>query len=196
MTSVPEPPPSTLATRYGADVQPLDLAQRMAMRRSLAERTVQVGLALLGVDRASYRARVLPIDTRHHRFVLMLDVDAGFCPRQAGQLLQRRSVEACLQDLARARYRVTLDAVYWRGANPAMGLVDETVDGGSDIAARNSSSAAAVGPAGWDVQVSEEERQALFDAVQSGLALPPLLIDDELYRTGPAPLDERPDRQS
>ena len=192
MTSVPGPPTSTLATRHGADAQPLDLGQRMALRRSLAERAVQVGLALLGVERASYRARAVPIDARHHRFVVTLDVDAGFCPRQSGRPLRRRAVEAFLQDLARGRYRVTFDAVYWRGASPALGLDDESGEGGSVL--RDPRSAAGTGPAAWDVQVSEEERQALLDAVQGGLALPPLLIDDETYRTGPAPLEDRPDK--
>lgn len=186
MTLKPDPASSTVPTLHGGAPRPLDLAERMALRCNLAERAVQIGLALVGVSRSSYRARTVPIDARHHRFLVALDVSPEFRPVHTGRELGRDGLEAWLQDVARQRYRVIFDAVYWRGNGaPPLGLRDElsSLTGAGRVSADTA-------PA-WDVQVSDEERQALLDAVQRGMALPPLIVDDDVYQTGPAPLESR-----
>lgn len=186
MNVPPEPSPSTLPTEHGVAPQPLDLVQRMALRRNLADRAVQIGLALVGVTRSSYRARAVPIDARHHRYLVALDVSPDFAPAQEGRALTRSALEAWLQEVARQRYRVIFDAIYWRGVSEALSLGDDV----RTMTSSRSDAGDVLAP--LDVHVSEEERMALLDAVQRGMALPPLVVDDDIYRTGPAPLEPGP----
>ncbi len=172
-----EPTPETVIPA-AQRMRAMDLPQRMAFRRELAEQAVREVLGELGVAPVQYRLRVLPLDARHHRYLLTLDVAADLAPQAAGRALQPFEVEACLCRHAREHYALAFDGIYWRTHPQA------------PVPARRPAprpSARAM-PRAWEL-VSEEEKEALMEAIRAGTERPVLHVGDRAYSTDMAPLD-------
>lgn len=156
----------------------MDLPQRMAFRRELAEQAVREVLRELGVAPAQYRFRVMPLDARHHRYLLTLDVAADLAPRVAGRVLQPFEVEAWLCRHAREHYALAFDGIYWRTSQEAPAQARRPAPRPVSLAI----------PRAWEL-VSEEEKEALMEAIRAGTERPVLHVGDLAYSTDRAPLD-------
>lgn len=161
----------------------MDLEERKAFRRELIDQVIRESLRSMAVPTDHFRLRLMPVDARHHRFIAMLDVAREFEPRHAGRVCELEAVEVLICQGAWERFGLTIEGIYWRvgartGSQPH-GLV------------RSTSSAPAVGTERrpWQL-VSEEEKQALMDAIRLGNEMPVLHVGDWEYQTDMTPLDE------
>lgn len=158
----------------------MNLEERMAFRRELAEQVVRESLQALGVPATDYRLRLMPLDPRHHRYIVMLDVASGFAPSLRGQACTESEVESRIRRNAYERYGLSLEGIYWRADAQQQATFER----------RSSSSAPAQeGLRPWEL-VSDEEKQALMEAIREGSELPVLHVGDLEYLTDLAPLEE------
>ncbi len=155
----------------------MDLEERKAFRRELLDRVIRESLLDLEVGSGMYRLRIMPLDMRHHSFVAMIDVGRHFQPRHAGRAWDDPETESWIRKRAYERFGLQLEAIYWRtGATPE---------------SARSPTLAAAGPAHPHYQlVSEEEKQALMEAIRQGSELPVLHVGDWEYQTDMAPLED------
>lgn len=154
----------------------MDLEERKAFRRELLDRVIRESLLALEVAAGMYRLRTMPLDARHHRFVAMIDVGRHFQPRRAGRAWDDPETEHWIRQRAYERFGLLLEAIYWRT--------------GDALTPSRSTTVAATGPTHPYYQlVSEEEKQALMEAIRQGNELPVLHVGDWEYQTDMAPLD-------
>ena len=83
--------------------------QRMA-QRELLYAVVRDAMVRAGVLSSSYKFKVLSLDSRGRKFMVMVDLDAD----QAGKSLQFAEIEALIAQSAKSRYEIIVTAVYWR----------------------------------------------------------------------------------
>jgi hypothetical protein len=162
----------------------MDLEERKAFRRDLVDQVIREGLLSFAVTSAQYRLRLMPVDARHHRFVAMLDISRDFEPRRKGQLCELEAVELEIRQSARERFGLALEGVYWRAGAARPGL-----DQRGPARDAPPALATAAGHRPWQL-VSEEEKQALMEAIRDGGELPVLHVGDWEYQTDMMPLDE------
>ncbi|MDP3702149.1 MAG: hypothetical protein Q8R72_14730 [Hylemonella sp.] len=157
----------------------MDLEERKAFRRELLDQVIRESLLALEVENGMYRLRLMPLDTRHHRFVAMIEVGRGFQPRRGGRAWDDPETENWIRKCAYERFGLLLEAIYWRS-------------GAAAAATRSAATLAAAGPTHPHYQlVSEEEKEALMKAIRQGSELPVLHVGDWEYQTDMAPLGER-----
>ena len=155
----------------------MDLEERKAFRRELLDRVIRESLQDLEVTTGMYRLRIMPLDMRHHSFVAMIDVGRHFQPRHAGRAWDDPETESWIRKRAYERFGLQLEAIYWRS--------------GASLETLPSSTLATAGPVHPHYQlVSEEEKQALMQAIRQGSELPVLHVGDWEYQTDMAPLDD------
>ena len=83
--------------------------KRYARREQLYV-AIREAMTRAGVLSASYKFKVLSVDQAGDQFLVMMDVTQAFGPT-AGQLTD---IEALIVQNARARFEITVPAVYWR----------------------------------------------------------------------------------
>ncbi len=155
----------------------MDLEERKAFRRELLDRVIREVLQDLEVTAGMYRLRIMPLDMRHHCFVAMIDVGRHFQPRHAGRAWDDPETESWIRKRAYERFGLQLEAIYWRS--------------GASLETSRSSTLATAGPVHPHYQlVSEEEKQALMEAIRQGSERPVLHVGDWEYQTDMAPLDD------
>lgn len=162
----------------------MSLEERMAFRRELAEQVVHESLQELAVPATQYSLRLMPLDPRHHRYIVMLDVAPGFAPSQRGQACTEGEVEARLRRNAYERYGLSLEGIYWRASAREPAAFERR---GSQRAG-SSPTLTQEGLRPWEL-VSDEEKQALMEAIREGNELPVLHVGELEYLTDLAPLD-------
>lgn len=159
----------------------MSLEERMAFRRELAEQMVRESLEALAVPAAHYRYRLMPLDPRQHRYIVMLDVAPGFAPQQGGRAWVESEVEALMRRHAYERYGLTLEGIYWRASVQEQPPLE-----------RRRAHLRPVLTSGeqrpWQL-VSEEEKQALMEAIRQGSERPVLHVGELEYQTDMAPLE-------
>ena len=159
----------------------MSLEERMAFRRELAEQVVRESLEVLAVPATQYRLRLMPLDPRHHRYVLMLDVAPGFAPQQGGRAWVESEVEALMRRHAYERYGLTFEGIYWRASAQEQSPLE-----------RRRAHLRPVLTSGdqrpWQL-VSDEEKEALMEAIRVGSELPVLHVGELEYQTDMAPLE-------
>ncbi|MEK9951063.1 MAG: hypothetical protein VW687_02725 [Curvibacter sp.] len=163
----------------------MSLEERMAFRRGLADQVVRESLQELQVGSSDYTLRLMPLDPRHHRYIVMLDVMPGFAPRLRGQACTEGEVESRIRRNAHDQYGLTVEGIYWRAsAQPPAAFERRS-------SPRTSSSPALTQPGllPWEL-VSDEEKQALMEAIRKGSELPLLHVGELEYLTDMAPLEE------
>lgn len=161
----------------------MSLEERMAFRRDLADQLVRESLLSLAVTSEHYLFRLMPLDPRHHRYIVMLDVAQGFAPRQAGRAWSEAEVERLIRRNAYERYGLTVEGIYWRTGEDAAARGSR---GSTRTLGRSMQAAEAQRP--WEL-VSDEEKQALMDAIREGSELPVLHVGELEYLTDLAPLE-------
>lgn len=157
----------------------MSLEERMAFRRDLADQLVRECLQALSVTSEHYQFRLMPLDPRHHRYIVMLDVSPGFAPRQGGRAWSETEVENWIRRNAYERYGLTVEGIYWRTG-------EDGATGRTRVPGRAGWSAESQRP--WQL-VSDEEKQALMDAIREGNELPVLHVGELEYLTDLAPLE-------
>jgi hypothetical protein len=153
----------------------MDLEERKAFRRDLLDQAIRESLQMLDVVPSMYRFRIMPLDLRHHRFIAMIDVGPNFQPRRTGRTWNFPDIEALLKKNAFEHFGLMLEGVYWRVGTLAP--TTRPAVGGE------------WGPNPYQL-VSDEEKQALMDAIRQGTELPVLHVGDREYQSEMAPLDE------
>jgi hypothetical protein len=153
----------------------MDLEERKAFRRELLDRVIRESLLALEVSAGMYRLRIMPLDARHHRFVAMIDVGRHFQPRRGGRAWDDPETEGWIRKCAHERFGLLLEAIYWR-------------TGDASGPSRSTAMAAAAPAHRYYQLVSEEEKQALMEAIRQGSELPVLHVGDWEYQTDMAPL--------
>lgn len=162
----------------------MSLEERMAFRRELAEQVMRETLQELAVPAAQYSLRLMPLDPRHHRYIVMLDVAPGFAPSQRGQACTESEVESRIRRNAYERYGLSLEGIYWRAGIRQQAAFERR---GSDRTG-SSPTLAQEGLRPWEL-VSDEEKQALMEAIREGSELPVLHVGELEYLTDMAALE-------
>lgn len=157
----------------------MSLEERMAFRRELAEQVVRETLQELAVRGTEYSLRLMPLDPRHHRYIVMLDVARGFAPGLQGQACTESDVESRIRRNAYERYGLSVEGIYWRAGVQQQAAFERR--GGSPTLAQE-------GLRPWEL-VSDEEKQALMEAIREGNELPVLHVGELEYMTDMAPLE-------
>ena len=178
----PSVPETVMLTAKGT--RRMSLEERMAFRRELAEQVVRETLQELAVRGSDYSLRLMPLDPRHHRYIVMLDVAPGFAPSQRGQAATESEVESRIRRNAYERYGLSLEGIYWRAGVQQQAAFERR---GSDRTG-SSPTLAQEGLRPWEL-VSDEEKQALMEAIREGSELPVLHVGELEYLTDMAPLE-------
>lgn len=178
----PSVPETVMLTAKGT--RRMSLEERMAFRRELAEQVVRETLQELAVRGTDYSLRLMPLDPRHHRYIVMLDVAPGFAPSQRGQAATESEVESRIRRNAYERYGLSLEGIYWRAGAQQQAAFERR---GSDRTG-SSPTLRQEGLRPWEL-VSDEEKQALMEAIREGSELPVLHVGELEYLTDMAPLD-------
>ena len=79
-------------------------------RRELLYIVVRDAMVCAGVLSASYKFKVLSLDPRGLQFLVMMDL----APEFGGDTERLNEIEALIAQTAKARYGITVSAVYWR----------------------------------------------------------------------------------
>ena len=79
-------------------------------RRELLYIVVRDAMVCAGVLSASYKFKVLSLDPRGLQFLVMMDL----APEFGGETVRLSEIEALIAQTAKARYGITVTAVYWR----------------------------------------------------------------------------------
>lgn len=79
-------------------------------RRELLYIVVRDAMVCAGVLSASYKFKVLSLDPRGLQFLVMMDLAREF----GGETVRLSEIEALIAQTAKARYNITVTAVYWR----------------------------------------------------------------------------------
>lgn len=154
----------------------MDLEERKAFRRDMLDQVIRESLQALEVMPNMYRFRIMPLDTRHHRFIAMIDMAQDFQLRRSASAWNFHDIEVFIKKNAFERFGLLLEGIYWRvGAATSVG--------------RSAVAGVVEGPSPYEL-VSDEEKQALMEAIREGAELPVLHVGEREYHSEMAPLDE------
>jgi hypothetical protein len=207
-------------TDLGARRMTLD--ERKHMRREMIYQSVRENMVLLEIISGMYKFKVVALDERHHRFMVVVDVTTGFVPKRSGLAMRLNDVEKFLSERTFSRYGVHIDSVYWRFHS----TTDTFVRGKrpTDRAPVSAATAAPVSPVPVEDEVSSapvsrkfnefeatrpfdpkslrpnsrhdpvsaEEMQAFERAIADGVKPPPLHVGELEYQSDLAPLESSP----
>jgi hypothetical protein len=97
----------------------MTLDERKQLRREMIYQSVREHMVLLEIISGMYKFKVVALDERHHRFMIVIDVTTGFVPKRSGAAMRLNEVEKFIAERTFARYGVHVDSVYWRFHNTA-----------------------------------------------------------------------------
>jgi hypothetical protein len=106
---------------HGGDVKGELKGERTA-RRELLYAVVRDAMTRAGVLSASYKFKVLSLDSRGRQFLVMVDL----APEYGGETTQLAEIEALIAQSAKSRHDVIVSAVYWR-CNEYVAAADSNV---------------------------------------------------------------------
>jgi hypothetical protein len=147
-------------------------------RREQLYVAIREAMTRAGVLSASYKFKVLSLDQRGNEFIVMMDLAKAF----GGQPEQLGEIETLIMQNAKARFEITVPAVYWRMDEVAAVSkpAPSAHDAGQTAALHVDAAAAAAAPAKQapryePIQADEVAafKQALLAASAEGPATPP-----------------------
>lgn len=181
----------------------MDLAERKAFRREMLYQAIRESLLSLEVVSSMYKFKVMNVDVRHHRFIAMIDVTKSFQTRKNSKPQSFYEIEDFIKKNTFDRFGLTLEGIYWRvsaSETPFERKIREgdAPENASAILAANRQREvigdvrnASQRLARYQYQaVSEDEKQALMEAIRKGASLPVLHVGEQEYKSDLAPLDE------
>ena len=187
--------PSAKGSGKGAPPASSNAANRKGERLERREQlytVVRESLTGAGILSASYKFKVLSLDSRGRQYLIMMDIDR----RYATETSRLAEIEGLIAYNAKSRYDILVTAVYWR--------VNETVTAGlSRVSAPaplgTTPSAAAAAPVKPRYEPLHADEVAAFkQALASAAPAPSPKASGELVRSGrrnPAPLPTFEDTQ-
>jgi hypothetical protein len=184
---------------------PMSEEERMAFRREMMFQTIRQCMKTLEVNSNMYRFKVMNIDSRHHRFLAMIEVTNTYEAKMDGVLQAFSQVEEFIQKTVFDRFDIVLDGIFWRVREKEKSFERKSREGDKVGQAHTSSILAATQPAPSNTAsqiesrlsranttASLEELQAFRNALLKGGYVPGLHSDGKVYVTEPTPLDEKP----
>jgi hypothetical protein len=182
---------------------PMSLEERKAFRREMLYQAIRHSMKSLEVVSSMYRFKVINVDSRHHRFLAMIEVTSTFEARKGGIPQAFSQIEALIKAKAFERFDLILEGIFWRVSESEKAFQRRVREGESAAEASSSLAASqqhAHKSAGGTEQrlarrqfpaVPNEERQAFMEALVKGGHLPEVQGGDALYETDRAPLDDK-----
>ena len=180
----------------------MDLRERKAFRREMLYQAIRESLLSLEVVSSMYKFKVMNVDERHHRFIVMIDVTQSFQPHKSSRSRSFFDIEEFIKQNTFDRFGLVLEGIYWRVSSSKSPFERKTREEDSPEAASVDLAANRQREVVGDVRnarqrlaryqyqpVSEEERNAFSDAIRNGAGLPVLRVGDREYQSERAPLD-------
>lgn len=181
----------------------MDLAERKLFRREMLYQAIRDSLSSLEVVSSMYKFKVMNVDARHHRFIAMIDVTKAF---QTGKYSKPQSfyeIEEFIKKNTLDYFGLVLEGIYWRVSTSESPFERNTREGDSPQTASTVLAANRQREVVGDVRnarqrlsrhqhqaVSEDEKQALMEAIRKGSRLPVLHVPEQECQSDLAPLDE------
>ena len=176
----------------------MDLEERKAFRREMLYQSIRDTFLAMEVIGSMYKFKVMPVDSRHHRFIAMIDVAKSFVTSRENKTKSFAAYEQQIRIDAYKRFGILLDGSYWRVSETEsqfefharvndkneINRNDRKVGHDVPLNSRLSSIGA------HDYQpITAEETQAFMEALQGGYAPPPITVGEREYQSDLAPLD-------
>lgn len=180
----------------------MDLAERKAFRREMLYQAIRESLLSLEVVSSMYKFKVMNVDERHHRFIVMIDVTPSFQPHNASKPRSFFDIEDFVKKNTFDRFGLILEGIYWRVSTSKSPFerkvreADSPETAAAMLAANRQREGVGDGRgAGQRLArhqyqpLSEEEIMAFAEAIREGASLPALQVGEQEYRSDHAPLD-------
>ena len=195
-------PSTTVAEPPATHAKCMDLEGRKAFRQEMLYQSIRETFLSIQVIGSMYKFKTLPVDERHHRFAVMIDVTEPFLVATEARIMSFSTIEVLLRENTYNRFSVLIAGVYWRlnESEPQFVPRERTV------AAMNAAGTSATRqpcktPFDWDSTapilachasqaVSDDEIKAFIDARRNGSPLPVAHVVDEEYQSELGPLDD------
>jgi hypothetical protein len=93
---------------------PMGLEERKAIRREMLYQAIRQSMQSLGVSANLYRFKVINVDSRHHRFLAMIEVTANFEAKKGGSRQSFIQIESLIKENAYADFGILVAGIFWR----------------------------------------------------------------------------------
>lgn len=172
----------------------MTLDERKAFRREMLYQAIRQGMQSLEVPSSMYRFKIMNLDSRHHRFIAMIEVSTLFKARKGSTRQNLPQVEEFLRQCAFEYFGIRLESVFWRVSGSRKEF-DRSVRAGDPQGAVTSTLTTSAhhsdDRSSEDVErlarlgsnVSAEERQAFMEALKNGKPLPPVNVGGRQYES-------------
>ncbi|MFZ3220419.1 MAG: hypothetical protein WA174_10325 [Rhodoferax sp.] len=188
-----------------AAVNRMSLDERKAYRQEMLYQSIRETFLMMEVVGSMYKFKVMPVDARHHRFVVMVDVAKSFVTNKENRTKSFAALEKHLRSHTYNRYGILITGIYWRVSETEeqfefqpRATDSAAADDFGVIQARKKPVDSAMAPAANGVKlareayqpVSDDEAQAFMDALRRGVNPPAIHVGDQEYKSDLAPLDD------
>jgi hypothetical protein len=182
-----EPTPTAARLRMG-------LEERKAYRREMLYQSIRESLLGLEALASMYKFKVMSVDERHHRFIVLIEVTQMFQARRGGKAIGFQEIESIIKQRTFERYGVVVQGMFWRVDEHQASYTRARRSGDAPQASirpqtpvqRQLVQRYARAPYG---QVSEREREQFAQAVRQGQPPPPIHVAGQAYVSDLAPLE-------
>lgn len=174
----------------------MNLEERKAYRREMLYQSVRECMLRLEALASMYKFKVMSVDERHHRFIVMIEVTGAFEAQLGGTRLSHPQIEAYIRKRSYERHGVVIEGMYWRvdASQPTFTRARRAGDvPGTPLkppSARQRQADPRLARQGYE-PVSEHERRQFVQALQQGLQPPPLRVGNQEYASDLMPLETR-----
>lgn len=169
--------------------------------RELLYKVVHDSMIRAGVLAASYKFKVLSLDTRGLQYMIMMDL----VNQSAGDSRRLAEIEAMMAQAAKARHGILITAVYWRvselvttGLSPNQAVTgDETLKKAQALQPTPAPAPSVVKPPSYE-PLQQDEVDAFKRALAGGAHASPPAAQGQMVTSGrrnPAPPEEFEDTQ-
>ena len=100
-------------------VNQMTLQERKQWRQETLYQSVRESLLRMEVLASMYRVKVKPVDDRHHRFAVMVDMAKSFITSHRDRPITFGEMEHLMRQQAYAQFGVLIVGVYWRVSESA-----------------------------------------------------------------------------
>jgi len=195
------PAPVVLMPEVVTNARRMDLEERKAFRREMLYQSIRDTFLSMEVIGSMYKFKVMPVDSRHHRFIAMIDVAKSFVTSKDNRTKSFAAYEHQMRINTFKRFGILIDGTYWRVSETESQfefharVTDKHDDsaitarsGQLEAKASGHSRMSAIGGADYQ-PITEEETQAFMQALKDGYSPPPLIVGDREYMSDLAPLE-------
>lgn len=172
----------------------MSLEERKAYRREMLYQSVRECLLKLEALASMYKFKVMSMDERHHRFIVMIEVTHMFQARRGGKPIGFQEIEAIVKQRTFERCGVVVQGMFWRVDEHQASYSRERRAGdtpGSPLRPQTPIQRQVVqryARAPYE-PVTEHEREQFVQAIRQGKQPPPLRVGGKEYVSDLAPLE-------